>query len=71
MILVINVQHTHTSQSHFWYIVQWFDLNSLHSGPELISDTYLSLFLTQLQMEGIHMCSNLMLPASLVDFGHV
>uniref|UniRef100_A0A0B6Z235 ubiquitinyl hydrolase 1 n=1 Tax=Arion vulgaris TaxID=1028688 RepID=A0A0B6Z235_9EUPU len=31
---------------------QWFNLNSLLSGPELISDTYLSLFLTQLQQEG-------------------
>ncbi|CAG5127791.1 unnamed protein product [Candidula unifasciata] len=30
----------------------WFNLNSLLSGPELISDTYLSLFLTQLQQEG-------------------
>jgi len=27
-------------------------LNSLLTGPELISDTYLSLFLTQLQQEG-------------------
>ncbi|XP_059163682.1 ataxin-3-like [Physella acuta] len=32
--------------------LQWFNLNSLLSGPELISDTYLSLFLTQLQQEG-------------------
>lgn len=31
---------------------QWFNLNSLLTGPELISDTYLSLFLTQLQREG-------------------
>ncbi|KAJ8308213.1 hypothetical protein KUTeg_013087 [Tegillarca granosa] len=31
---------------------QWFNLNSLLTGPELISDTYLSLFLTQLQQEG-------------------
>lgn len=31
---------------------QWFNLNSLLSGPELISNTYLSLFLTQLQQEG-------------------
>lgn len=31
---------------------QWFNLNSLLSGPELISDTYLALFLTQLQQEG-------------------
>lgn len=31
---------------------QWFNLNSLLSGPELISDTYLALFLAQLQEEG-------------------
>ena len=31
---------------------QWFNLNSLLTGPELISDTYLSLFITQLQQEG-------------------
>ncbi|XP_041353044.1 ataxin-3-like [Gigantopelta aegis] len=31
---------------------QWFNLNSLLSGPELISNTYLSLFITQLQQEG-------------------
>ena len=31
---------------------QWFNLNSLLTGPELISDTYLSLFLIQLQREG-------------------
>lgn len=31
---------------------QWFNLNSLLSGPELISDTYLSIFLAQLQQEG-------------------
>ncbi|XP_078727994.1 ataxin-3 isoform X2 [Lampetra fluviatilis] len=31
---------------------QWFNMNSLLSGPELISDTYLSLFLAQLQQEG-------------------
>ncbi|KAL8622938.1 hypothetical protein ACOMHN_027059 [Nucella lapillus] len=40
-----------------WFCVrklgnQWFNLNSLLTGPELISDTYLSLFLTQLQQEG-------------------
>ncbi|KAK6183713.1 hypothetical protein SNE40_011140 [Patella caerulea] len=43
-------------QQH-WFAVrklgdQWFNLNSLLTGPELISDTYLSLFLTQLQQEG-------------------
>ncbi|RZF48098.1 hypothetical protein LSTR_LSTR002164 [Laodelphax striatellus] len=31
---------------------QWFNLNSLLKGPELISDTYLSLFLAQQQQEG-------------------
>ncbi|CAH1395501.1 unnamed protein product [Nezara viridula] len=31
---------------------QWFNLNSLLSGPELISDTYLSIFIAQLQQEG-------------------
>ncbi|XP_071519535.1 ataxin-3-like isoform X4 [Panulirus ornatus] len=31
---------------------QWFNLNSLLTHPELISSTYLSLFLTQLQHEG-------------------
>ncbi|XP_014257629.1 ataxin-3-like isoform X1 [Cimex lectularius] len=31
---------------------QWFNLNSLLSGPELISPTYLSIFLAQLQQEG-------------------
>jgi ataxin-3 len=43
-------------QEH-WFTIrkmgnQWFNLNSLLSGPELISDTYLSLQLTQLQQEG-------------------
>uniref|UniRef100_A0A673C6E2 ubiquitinyl hydrolase 1 n=1 Tax=Sphaeramia orbicularis TaxID=375764 RepID=A0A673C6E2_9TELE len=32
--------------------LQWFNLNSLLTGPELISDTYLALFLAQLQQEG-------------------
>ncbi|XP_071485763.1 ataxin-3-like [Diadema antillarum] len=31
---------------------QWFNLNSLLTGPELISDTYLSMFLAQLQRDG-------------------
>lgn len=31
---------------------QWFNLNSLLSQPELISDTYLSLFLAQLRNDG-------------------
>lgn len=32
--------------------LQWFNLNSLQRRPELISDTYLKMFLTQLQLEG-------------------
>uniref|UniRef100_A0A8C5MU89 ubiquitinyl hydrolase 1 n=1 Tax=Leptobrachium leishanense TaxID=445787 RepID=A0A8C5MU89_9ANUR len=40
-----------------WFTVrklgkQWFNLNSLLTDPELISDTYLALFLAQLQQEG-------------------
>ncbi|XP_064484532.1 ataxin-3-like [Ornithodoros turicata] len=40
-----------------WFTVrrlgnQWVNLNSLLSGPELISSTYLSMFLVQLQQEG-------------------
>ncbi|OCT65075.1 ataxin-3 isoform X2 [Xenopus laevis] len=40
-----------------WFTVrklgkQWFNLNSLLTGPELISDTYLALFLAQLRQEG-------------------
>lgn len=35
------------------FLSQWFNLNSLLTGPELISDTYLALFLAQLQQEGI------------------
>lgn len=31
---------------------QWFNLNSMLSGPQLISDTYLSVYLAQLQHEG-------------------
>lgn len=32
--------------------VQWFNLNSLLEGPELLTETYLGMFLTQLQGEG-------------------
>ncbi|XP_012137897.1 ataxin-3 isoform X2 [Megachile rotundata] len=32
---------------------QWFNLNSVLSGPELISDTYLSMYLAQLLQEGL------------------
>ncbi|XP_052122226.1 ataxin-3-like isoform X1 [Frankliniella occidentalis] len=31
---------------------QWFNLNSMLTGPQLISDTYLSVYLAQLQHEG-------------------
>lgn len=31
---------------------QWFNLNSLLTGPELVSDTFMMLFLAQLQQEG-------------------
>ncbi|CAG2100106.1 unnamed protein product [Medioppia subpectinata] len=46
-----------TDPTEHWFTIrkigrQWFNLNSLLTGPELISDTYLSLFLTQLQREG-------------------
>lgn len=33
---------------------QWFNLNSLLTGPELISNTYLAMFLAQLQQEGMY-----------------
>ncbi|XP_075569494.1 ataxin-3 isoform X2 [Pelecanus crispus] len=38
--------------SEAWDRSYWFNLNSLLMGPELISDTYLALFLAQLQQEG-------------------
>lgn len=31
---------------------QWFNLNSMLNGPQLISDTYLAMYLTQLMQEG-------------------
>ncbi|EDV29463.1 uncharacterized protein TRIADDRAFT_51826 [Trichoplax adhaerens] len=31
---------------------QWFNLNSIKSEPELITDTYLSIYLAQLEQEG-------------------
>ena len=47
---------------------QWFNLNSLLSGPELISDTYLSLFLTQLEKDGYSIfVVNGILPESQAD----
>jgi ataxin-3 len=42
---------------HHWYTIRkisnyWFNLNSLFTRPELISDTYLSVLLAQLQSDG-------------------
>jgi len=42
---------------HHWYTIRkigtyWFNLNSILSKPQLISDTYLSVLLAQLQAEG-------------------
>lgn len=31
---------------------QWFNLNSMLNGPQLISDTYLAMYLAQLLQEG-------------------
>lgn len=33
---------------------QWFNLNSMLSGPQLISNTYLAMYLAQLIQEGKH-----------------
>uniref|UniRef100_A0A3B5K116 ubiquitinyl hydrolase 1 n=1 Tax=Takifugu rubripes TaxID=31033 RepID=A0A3B5K116_TAKRU len=46
--LMINPMY----EAHTIFLLQWFNLNSLLTGPELISDTYLALFLAQLQQEG-------------------
>ncbi|XP_012290985.1 ataxin-3-like protein isoform X1 [Aotus nancymaae] len=35
-----------------FFSIQWFNLDSLLAGPELISDTYLALFLSKLQKGG-------------------
>ena len=48
--------HTHIYREH-WFTIrrlgsQWFNLNSLLEGPELVSNTYLGEFLAQLQHEG-------------------
>lgn len=45
------------NQQNHWLSIrkiggQWFNLNSIKAYPQLISDTYLSLLLAQLQMEG-------------------
>ncbi|CAI4229790.1 unnamed protein product [Auanema sp. JU1783] len=31
---------------------QWFSLNSVKAGPEVLSDTYLSIYISQLSLEG-------------------
>uniref|UniRef100_H2SND7 ubiquitinyl hydrolase 1 n=1 Tax=Takifugu rubripes TaxID=31033 RepID=H2SND7_TAKRU len=51
--LMINPMY----EAHTIFLLQWFNLNSLLTGPELISDTYLALFLAQLQQEGMFKCS--------------
>ncbi|XP_044127728.1 LOW QUALITY PROTEIN: ataxin-3 [Bufo gargarizans] len=53
----INERAFISNYKEHWFTVrklgkQWFNLNSLLTGPELISDTYLALFLAQLQQEG-------------------
>ncbi|CAB1457987.1 unnamed protein product [Pleuronectes platessa] len=57
MINPINENAFICNYKEHWFTVrklgqQWFNLNSLLTGPELISDTYLALFLAQLQQEG-------------------
>ncbi|MBN3319949.1 ATX3 protein, partial [Atractosteus spatula] len=57
MIDPINEKAFICNYKEHWFTVrklgqQWFNLNSLLTGPELISDTYLALFLAQLQQEG-------------------
>ncbi|NWT36874.1 ATX3 protein, partial [Chroicocephalus maculipennis] len=46
----INEKSFICNYKEHWFT--WFNLNSLLMGPELISDTYLALFLAQLQQEG-------------------
>ncbi|XP_035023495.1 ataxin-3 isoform X2 [Hippoglossus stenolepis] len=50
MINPINENAFICNYKEHWFT--WFNLNSLLTGPELISDTYLALFLAQLQQEG-------------------
>ncbi|XP_029900521.1 ataxin-3 isoform X2 [Myripristis murdjan] len=57
MINPINEKAFICNYKEHWFTIrklgqQWFNLNSLLTGPELISDTYLALFLAQLQQEG-------------------
>ncbi|XP_018583331.1 ataxin-3 isoform X2 [Scleropages formosus] len=63
MIDPINEKAFICNYKEHWFTVrklgqQWFNLNSLLTGPELISDTYLALFLAQLQQEGAAGTSN-------------
>uniref|UniRef100_A0A8C9YZU4 ubiquitinyl hydrolase 1 n=1 Tax=Sander lucioperca TaxID=283035 RepID=A0A8C9YZU4_SANLU len=56
MINPINEKAFICNYKEHWFTIrklgqQWFNLNSLLTGPELISDTYLALFLAQLQQE--------------------
>src|SRR5688572_26665203 len=42
-----------------WFTIRkiahsWFNLNSMNSGPEIVSNTYLALFLKTLQHEGLY-----------------
>uniref|UniRef100_A0A3B5A4U3 ubiquitinyl hydrolase 1 n=1 Tax=Stegastes partitus TaxID=144197 RepID=A0A3B5A4U3_9TELE len=50
-------------------LLYWFNLNSLLTGPELISDTYLALFLAQLQQEGNLITQNQLLSPGSVNTG--
>ncbi|XP_021438697.2 ataxin-3, partial [Oncorhynchus mykiss] len=57
MINPINEKAFICNYMEHWFTIrklgqQWFNLNLLLTGPELISDTYLALFLAQLQQEG-------------------
>lgn len=57
MLNPINEKAFICNYKEHWFTIrklgqQWFNLNSLLTGPELISDTYLALFLAQLQQEG-------------------
>ncbi|XP_068194403.1 ataxin-3 isoform X2 [Antennarius striatus] len=57
MVNPINEKAFICNYKEHWFTIrklgqQWFNLNSLLTGPELISDTYLALFLAQLQQEG-------------------
>uniref|UniRef100_A0A2K5KGM7 ubiquitinyl hydrolase 1 n=1 Tax=Colobus angolensis palliatus TaxID=336983 RepID=A0A2K5KGM7_COLAP len=56
----INERSFICNYKEHWFTVrklgkQWFNLNSVLMGPELVSDTYLALFLAQLQQEGYPM----------------